>query len=119
MKRDGIVFWLQCDMYILCCAVFFSFVSTPSFQLKAGVSGMKIGLIKETLTRSISEVAAVVRKAAGTLQEAGALVEEVSLENIDTGKAVDNSVTYIDIVETLIALHCLLMTVSKQQKLLC
>ena len=80
-------------MYIMCCAVYISFVPTPSLQLKAGVSGMKIGLIKETLARSTPEVAAVVRKAAGTLQEAGALVEEVSLENIDTGKAVDNPVT--------------------------
>ena len=86
----------------MCCAVYISFVSTPSFQLIAGVSGMKIGLIKETLSRSTPEVAAVVREAAGKLEEAGALVEEVSLEHIDIGKGVDNIFTHINMAETLI-----------------
>ena len=55
-------------------------------QLKAGVSGMKIGLIKEALAKSSPEVAAAVRKAADELQEAGAIVEEVSLETFDVGE---------------------------------
>ena len=54
--------------------------------MKAGISGMKIGLVKEALVKSSPEVAAVVRQAAAELEKAGATVEEVSLETFDVGE---------------------------------
>ena len=47
---------------------------------------MKIGLVKEGLAKSTPEVAAVVREAATKLREAGAIVEEVSMQTFDIGK---------------------------------
>ena len=56
------------------------------FQLKSDVSGVKIGVVKESLDSCEPEVANVVKEAAAKLQKAGALVEEVSVASGHMGK---------------------------------
>ena len=59
---------------------------TVMFQLKSDVSGVKIGLVKESLDSCEPEVANVVKEAAAKLQKAGALVEEVSVASGHMGE---------------------------------
>ena len=67
---------LYSKLVILCC----------NTQLSGDLSGLKIGLLKEGFTDCNEEVEEIVKKAAHSLTNAGAVVEEVSLPEHHEGQ---------------------------------
>ena len=54
-------------------------------QLRVGVVGMKLGLVKEAFAAADPEIATIVRAAVNSLQEQGAHVKEVSVPHFNKG----------------------------------